>query len=236
MQILISDDDPVSRRLLRLKLCSWGYEVVACADGQAALTQLTRPDGPPLAILDWMMPGPDGPEVCRQVRQAQGGSRTPKYLMLLTAKTNRLEVVEGLQAGADDYITKPFYAGELRARVGVGARFVQLQAALAARVDELQTALAQVTQLQGLLPICAWCKKVRDDDNYWGQVETYIADRSDLRFSHGICPGCYETVNKEFNAEAASAVEEIATAAKVWHPPAVTDREHSGPSAETRHD
>ena len=124
MQILISDDDPVSRRLLEVKLCSWGYGVVACADGRAALTHLTTPDGPPLAILDWMMPRPDGPEVCRQVRHAQGDSRTPKYLILLTAKTDREEVVEGLQAGADDYITKPFHAGELRARVGVGARFI----------------------------------------------------------------------------------------------------------------
>ena len=163
------------------------------------------------------MPRPDGPEVCRQVRQAQGESRTPKYLILLTAKTDRGEVVEGLQAGADDYITKPFHAGQLRARVGVGARFVELQTALAARVDELQAALAQVTQLQGLLPICAYCKKVRDDNNYWDQVENYLADRSDLRFSHGICPGCYEKVSAEFDVEArsvagraSSAVEEIA--------------------------
>ena len=214
VQILIADDDPVTRRLLELRLCSWGHGVVVCGDGRAALNHLTKPDAPPIAVLDWMMPGLDGPEVCRQVRQRQAGSRTPTYLMLLTAKTDRVEVVEGLGAGANDYITKPFHAGELQARVGVGLRCVELQTALATRVDELQTALAQVTQLQGLLPICAYCKKVRDSDNYWDQVENYIGNRSDLRFSHGICPGCYEQVSAEFTAEVtahASGVEKVLT-------------------------
>ena len=103
-------------------------------------------------------------------------------------------MVEGLRAGADDYVTKPFHGSELRARVAVGARIVAVQTALADRVEELQRALAHVKQLQGLLPICAYCKKVRDDENYWDQVENYVAKRTGARFSHGICPDCYGTL------------------------------------------
>ena len=97
-----------------------------------------------------------------------------------------------MQAGADDYITKPFDPAELEARLQVGARVTDLQNKLAERVKELEAALSQVKQLRGLLPICSYCKKIRNDENYWDQVENYIAKHSDAEFSHSICPECYE--------------------------------------------
>jgi DNA-binding response OmpR family regulator len=143
-----------------------------------------------LAILDWMMPGLDGVEVCRRVRR--GATATPPYLILLTAKGRREDIVTGLRSGADDYVTKPFNREELRARVQVGIRIVELQHSLADRVKALEEALTRVKQLQGLLPICSYCKKIRDDRNYWQQVENYISEHSEAQFSHSICPDCYE--------------------------------------------
>ena len=110
--------------------------------------------------------------------------REPKpYLIFVTAKARTQDIVTGLGAGADDYIVKPFEREELHARVQVGFRMLELQAALAERVRELEDALTRVKQLQGLLPICSYCKKVRDDQNYWQQVETYIEGHSDAQFT-----------------------------------------------------
>jgi sigma-B regulation protein RsbU (phosphoserine phosphatase) len=195
MQILIAEDEPVSRRLLQKTLEHWGYEVVICEDGTSAWNALQAPDAPNIAVLDWMMPGMDGPEICRGVRES-GAQRQP-YLMLLTSRTRMQDVVAGLKAGADDYLTKPVDREELEARLSVATRVVQLQQRLADRVVELEEAISRVRQLQGLLPICAYCKRIRDDQNYWNQVESYIAEHLDVRFSHGICPSCLETVLKE---------------------------------------
>jgi DNA-binding response OmpR family regulator len=195
MQILIAEDEPVSRRLLQKTLEQWGYEVVICEDGTSAWNALQAPDAPNVAVLDWMMPGMDGPEICRGVRES-GAQRQP-YLMLLTSRTRMQDVVAGLKAGADDYLTKPVDREELEARLSVATRVVQLQQRLADRVVELEEAISRVRQLQGLLPICAYCKRIRDDQNYWNQVESYIAEHLDVRFSHGICPSCLETVLKE---------------------------------------
>ncbi len=190
MKILVAEDDMVSRRLLEATLVKWGYEVVVTCDGAEAWAVLQGADAPPLAILDWMMPGMDGIELCRKVRQAL--MPTPPYLILLTAKGRREDVVTGLRSGANDYVTKPFDREELRARVQVGIRIVELQQSLADRVKALEDALARVKQLQGLLPICSYCKKIRDDQNYWQQVENYISEHSEAQFSHSICPDCYE--------------------------------------------
>jgi phosphoserine phosphatase RsbU/P len=190
VKILIAEDDMISRRLLEATLIRWGYEVIVTGDGTAAWEALQSPDPPPLAILDWMMPGMDGIEVCRRLRQTP--TPIPPYLILLTAKGRREDIVMGLRSGANDYVTKPFNREELRARVQVGMRIVELQQSLADRVKALEEALARVKQLQGLLPICSYCKKIRDDQNYWQQVESYISKHSEAQFSHSICPDCYE--------------------------------------------
>ena len=192
MRILIAEDDVISRRILEVTLQKWGYEVTVVVDGAQAWELLQRDNAPALAILDWMMPFVDGAEVCRRVRARP---RTPPpYLILLTTRESPGDVVKGLEAGADDYITKPFDADELRARVRVGVRMVELQSNLASRVHELEGALGRVKQLQGLLPICSYCKKVRDDRKYWRQVESYLSEHADVEFSHGICPDCYKTI------------------------------------------
>ncbi|MBA3440520.1 MAG: response regulator transcription factor [Pyrinomonadaceae bacterium] len=192
MKVLIAEDDPVFRHVLATTLVKFGYEVVVAADGAEALAALEREDAPPLVILDWMMPGMDGVEVCSRVRSLP--TATPPYLILLTGKSGKEDVVAGLDAGANDYLTKPFNRAELRARVQVGAHVLELQGNLAARVRELEDALSQVKQLQGLLSICSYCKKIRDEQNYWHRVESYISQHAEVEFSHGICPACYTEV------------------------------------------
>ncbi len=192
MRILIAEDDPISRRVLESSLIKLGYDVISTSDGIAACEILQSPDAPRLAILDWMMPELDGVEVCKIVRAIPTDS--PPYIILLTAKTSKDSIVEGLESGADDYVTKPFDRAELRARLQVGRRILELQTILSERVRELETALSQVKQLQGLVPICSYCKKIRDDQNYWQKVETYLSTRTEARFSHGICPDCFESV------------------------------------------
>ncbi|MDA0746835.1 MAG: response regulator [bacterium] len=128
MQILIAEDDTISREVLRLNLIKWGHDVIACKDGDEAWQHLQCADAPRLAILDWMMPGMEGTEICRRIRELPHGQLS--YLMLLTAKERNEFLVEGLAAGADDYITKPFQTDVLRARLGVGLRVVELQARL----------------------------------------------------------------------------------------------------------
>ncbi len=191
MRILIADDDDVSRLAVEAMLIKRGHEVVAVADGAEAWQALQEPDAPRLVLLDWMMPEMDGLEVCRRLRQSPLGAAT--YVILLTAQASKDSLVTGLDAGADDYITKPFDREELRARVQVGRRILELQRNLADQVAELEKALAEVKQLSGLLPICCYCKKIRDDKNYWQQLENYIGQRSGARFSHGICPDCWQT-------------------------------------------
>ena len=195
LEVLVAEDEPSSRLLLERSLESWGFRPVVCADGTEAVERLLVADAPRIAVLDWVMPGMDGVDVCRAIREAQPA--VSPYLILLTARSSRDDILAGLRAGADDYIVKPVDREELEARLLVAARVVKLQQRLADRVQELEDALKRVRQLQGLLPICAYCKRIRDDQNYWSQVETYIAEHADVQFSHGICPSCLETVMKE---------------------------------------
>jgi len=190
MQILIAEDDPVSRRVLTERLTQWGYTVLSTSDGESAWQQMQIDNSPQLAILDWMMPGLDGPEVCRRIRAIP--NRPYTYVIILTAKDTKDDVADGLAAGADDYVLKPFDHRELRARLKVGERIIGLEQELARKVSDLKDALRQVTQLKELLPICMFCKKIRDDQDYWHQIETYLHDHTGTDFSHGICPDCYQ--------------------------------------------
>jgi DNA-binding response OmpR family regulator len=188
MKVLIAEDEIVSRRLLESALPRWGYEVITATDGEEAWALLQEHDAPTIMVLDWLMPRVDGVEICRRIRAHPRLSSV--YIILLTSRAAVEDVVQGLEAGANDYITKPFDAAELRARMQVGVRVVNLQTTLAERVREVEDALSRVKQLQGLLPICSYCKKIRDDQNYWHQVESYVGKHTDARFSHGICPEC----------------------------------------------
>ena len=135
MRILIADDDATSRLVLAGVLKKHGHEVVTTVDGSEAWEQMQRPDAPRLAILDWIMPGLTGVDVCRRIRGL--GSDEPPYLILLTSLGEKADIVAGLEAGADDYLAKPFDAGELRARVDVGRRITDLQARLREAHDAL---------------------------------------------------------------------------------------------------
>jgi phosphoserine phosphatase RsbU/P len=188
--VLVADDEPVTRTVVAAMLRKGGYDVQLATDGEQAWAALQRPDAPTLAIMDWMMPGLDGPEICRRLRT--NDTSTPTYVILLTSRDAAADVVEGLRAGADDYVTKPPHEDELLARVSVGARVIRLQQTLADRVRRLEEALSNVKQLQGLLPICSYCKRIRDDQNYWQQVESYISVHSGVQFSHSYCPDCFE--------------------------------------------
>jgi CheY-like chemotaxis protein len=192
MKVLIAEDDPVSRRLLEATVAKFGFEVISAANGGEAWAVLQAENPPSLAILDWIMPEMNGVEICRRVRQLP--TATPPYLILLTAKSEKTDVVIGLDAGANDYLTKPFDRSELRARIQVGTHVLELQKILVARVQELEDALSQVQQLQGLLPICSYCNKIRSEENYWQRVESYLSEHAHVVFSHGICPDCYRTV------------------------------------------
>ena len=134
-RILIAEDDPVSRRMLQAFLEKWGYQVEVATDGAHALQILESEGSPTLAILDWMMPGMDGPQVCESIRSQP--TRPYAYILLLTARTQKDDVLRGLESGADDYLTKPFHAAELRARLQVGQRILELQTGLIAAREEL---------------------------------------------------------------------------------------------------
>ena len=192
--VLIAEDEPVDRRHLEAVLESWGYTVLATTDGLEAL-EIWQVERPEIAVIDWLMPGMDGLTLCRTVRgRPELGN---PYIIILTAKTTTDDVVVGLGAGADDFLKKPFDQAELRARLSVGERVLSLQSRLAQRVAELEEALSQVRILQGIIPICMYCKRVRNEREYWEKVEQYVSKRSDARFSHGICPECLRNVEEE---------------------------------------
>jgi DNA-binding response OmpR family regulator len=190
MKILIAEDNLASQLMLKTTLADLGHELVVTGDGRAACEIMLKPDAPKLAILDWMMPGMDGVEVCRKIRATQFADRA--YLIILTVRDKTEDIVKGLKAGANDYIVKPYNVEELQVRVGVGCRVVEMQTAMAGQIKELQEAMAHIKTLRGLLPICMYCKKIRNDKEYWQQVEYYIAEHTEAQCSHGVCPDCYK--------------------------------------------
>lgn len=206
LQVLVADDEPVSRAVVGAMLKKAGYDVTYAPDGDQAWKQLDSDYPPAIALLDWEMPGLAGPEVIRKIRAR--GDQTPTYVILLTSRDSSADIVAGLKAGANDYVTKPANEDELIARVNVGARVVELQTALADRVRSLEEALANVKALQTLLPMCSYCKAIRNDQNYWEKVETYFHEHSGVSFSHSYCPTCYE----RFVKPQLDALEEVTNA------------------------
>ena len=135
MRILIAEDDPISQRLLQSTLTKWGYEVLVTSDGREALDELSKNDPPRLGVLDWMMPRLSGPDVCREARQLAGGEYF--YFILLTAKGRKEDLVAGLEAGADDYVVKPFDPRELKVRIRCAQRIIELQSQIVNARDAL---------------------------------------------------------------------------------------------------
>ncbi len=187
MNILAVDDDPTLRFILEGTLTKLGHHVAMAKDGLEALRFFEKCHVP-LVISDMLMPGMDGLELCRRIRKANRSQYT--YLILLTAVEGKAGYMEGMQAGADDFITKPFDQDMLLTRLSVAERILKLQ--------------SQVKYLAGLLPICSLCKKVRDDKNYWHQVEAYIADHTDATFTHSYCPDCFKKLMSDLEELEAS--------------------------------
>lgn len=187
-RVLLAEDEPVTRRLLEAQMTRFGYEVLPVADGLKAWDVLQTPDAPSLVVLDWNMPGLDGPEICQKIRESTRSSYT--YMLLVTARNAKSDVVQGLSAGADDFISKPVDPDELHARLKTGERIVRLEQTLASQVKELQVAAEHVRELQGMIPICMHCKRIRNQSQIWEKVETYIENRSGAKFSHALCSEC----------------------------------------------
>ena len=175
VSVLIVDDDPVSRAQLAALAKAAGYGVNVAAHGREAweILQFARV---PVVVSDWYMPEMDGVDLCRRIRARHDAPYV--YFILITARGGKQQYLTGMEAGADDFIAKPVDPDELKARLTVAERILGLR-------RELQ-------QLAGLLPICAYCKRIRDDTQHWSSLEGYIEKRSEAQFSHGICPDCYK--------------------------------------------
>ena len=196
MKILIAEDDVINRKLLEVILKKWDYEFTSCENGVEVLETLKADGTYQFAIFDWMMPELDGIDLIKKIREDKKYEGI--YIILLTAKNFKDDIVTGLNAGADDYMVKPFDKEELLARIRAGERILKLQSALNRRVIQLRNALEKISTLQGLIPMCAGCKKIRDDEGYWQEVEHYIMENSEARFSHGLCPECVDKYYPEY--------------------------------------
>lgn len=188
--VLMVDDNMNNLQVLGNILKIKNYDIGVATNGKQTI-QMAISTIPDIILLDIMMPEMDGFDVCRELKKNPVTKDIP--IIFLTAKSEIDDIVKGLRYGAADYVTKPFNSIELLARVKT---HLDLKFAIDAQkelVDKLSSALATVKQLSGLLPICSHCKKVRDDKGYWSQVERYVSDHSEARFSHGICPDCIIT-------------------------------------------
>ncbi len=190
--ILIVDDVPENLGVISKILKDRKYKLLFAANGENAL-EVIKKNPPDLILLDIMMPVLDGYEVLKILKESKDTEDIP--VIFLTARSSSEEVVKGFELGAVDYITKPFHAAELLVRVHTHIELQQRRYLQSQLIEELKQSLEEVKKLSGLLPICAYCKKVRDDEGYWKQVEVYISSHSEAEFSHGICPEC---LKKEF--------------------------------------
>ena len=185
-RVLVIDDDASLRFTLEAVLSDAGLVVEACDGGASGLAAFEA-HGADVVLTDLAMPEMDGMQVLERMR----ASDPSVPVLMLTAHGSERVAVSAMKAGAFDYIPKPFDPDELYARIQTGVRILTLQQSLADRVRDLEVALTNVKQLQGLLPMCSYCKCIRNDQNYWMQLEHYLTAHSDAQFSHGICPGCF---------------------------------------------
>lgn len=200
LHILIAEDDFTSRKMLASMLEKDGHIVEETVDGAEAWEIMQKgTNSPKVIILDWLMPQMDGLEVCRRIRTIN--TDEPPYIIMLTIKDDKTDIISGLNAGADDYLTKPFDPGELRARIAVGRRIIEMQEKMLCNIQKLNQALEQIKTLKGILPICSFCKKIRNDKGYWDQLEAYISHHTDAEFSHSICPECVIEYYPEFQED-----------------------------------
>lgn len=190
MKILVVEDSKSTQIMLRQTLSEWGHEVICIDDGNEAFPLLEQDPEVSLVLVDWLMPAMDGIELVRRLRQREWGRYL--YVLMLTVLDNRKNVIEAMEAGVDDYATKPINREELHARLKAARRIIDLEHQLAQRVVELEEHIQTIRQLKGLLPICSYCGKIRDEDNKWQPLDWYIHCETGTDFSHTICPVCYE--------------------------------------------
>ncbi len=188
MKILIAEDGYLYRNVLKSLLQDWGHENIYIAEDGEVAWDIIQKEDIDLAIIDWIMPKLEGIDLIKKIRLIR--NKHYIYTIILTSKETIEDLVEGLKSGADDYITKPFNNAELKARLNVGIRQVELRCELTDKIDELERALKENGVLRGLLPICSSCKKIRDDDGYWGEVDNYLTNVQGAKLTHSICPDC----------------------------------------------
>jgi len=193
--LVVEDSNSMSQFLVEM-LAEEGYKVRVANSGELALTSVMQ-QLPDLVLMDVQMPGIDGFKVCRWIKGDAKLKGIP--VIFISAASNVKDIVMGFQAGGVDYITKPFQMEEVLARVKTQLDLKRQKELLVQRTLELEEALAKVRVMSGIIPICASCKKIRDDRGYWNQVEMFIRDHSDAMFSHGTCPECVENLYGGFD-------------------------------------
>ncbi len=193
--ILVVDDNPDNLRLLEKLLTEQHYKARLATSGSRALATV-RKEAPDLILLDIMMPGMDGFDVCRQLKSDEQTAQIP--IIFISAVNETIDKVKAFSLGAVDYISKPFQEDEVLARVKTHLTLSILQRQMEKKNAELEKALAEIKILRGIIPICASCRKIRNDDGYWQQIEIYIGDHSDAEFSHSLCEECAYKLYPEF--------------------------------------
>ena len=196
-KILIVDDSPANIETLNETLEN-EFDIYFATDGNDAL-QKVHLLGPDLILLDIMMPVMDGFEVCRRLKENEQFRDIP--VIFITALDQPEDESKGLVLGAADYVTKPFNPDLVLLRVRNHLKLKNQRDTLELRTLELEKVLSEIKVLQGIIPICAYCKNIRDDQGYWNQVEKYVSDHSEAKFSHGICPACFENEMKELESK-----------------------------------
>ena len=190
VKILIVDDDPDILFATARIVEKAGYRVFTASTAEECLAS-ARENLPDMILMDVILPDMEGPELCRKVKEDPGLGSV--FVVLISGmRTASEEQAEGLDAGADGYIARPISNRELTARINSMARILSAERERDRLIIELQKALFQVKQLSGLLPICSYCKRIRDDEGYWNHLETYLSSHSDAMFSHCICQKCAE--------------------------------------------